>query len=123
MKLEGDLYSITSINAEHGTVKAELSLHANNRIFEGHFPGLPVLPGVCQMQMIKEITEMAINKKTRMTRADNMKFLAVINPLEQSVIEVELTYTTGEPGSIYVNATMTANKLPSFKFRGLFVEV
>jgi 3-hydroxyacyl-[acyl-carrier-protein] dehydratase len=121
MKLQGDLFTVKTRQVENETLFAALELNAMNRIFEGHFPGQPVLPGVCQMQIIKELTENVLGVKTRLAKADSMKFLNVINPIVNNIIDVELTYRPLEAGKIYVTATMTAKDVVCFKFKGLFM--
>ena len=49
-------------------------------IFRGHFPGRPILPGACQVELVREVLNLALKKKYRMVRARNIKFLAVVDP-------------------------------------------
>ena len=37
-----------------------VALNADCEVYQGHFPGEPVCPGVCNIQMIKECTEMLL---------------------------------------------------------------
>lgn len=60
--------------------KISVRLNASHDIFKGHFPGNPITPGVCMIQMIKEITESIVSKKLFMYQCSNVKFMALINP-------------------------------------------
>jgi 3-hydroxyacyl-[acyl-carrier-protein] dehydratase len=61
--LQGDFFIISKIETTEAEIKAELIINARHKIFEGHFPGQPVVPGVCMMQMVKEIIEKVTEKK------------------------------------------------------------
>ena len=37
-----------------------VALNADCEVYQGHFPGEPVCPGVCNIQMIKECTEQCL---------------------------------------------------------------
>ncbi|MBL0181044.1 MAG: 3-hydroxyacyl-ACP dehydratase [Chitinophagaceae bacterium] len=101
-------------------VKAELAINAWHRIFEGHFPGQPVVPGVCMMEMVKEILEQVTGKKTNLVKAQEMKFLAVIDPARNNLISADIKYTAGEDGSINVIASFFKEELIHFRFKGSF---
>ena len=118
--LVNDFFTISKLEKEGSEIKAELVINANHKIFEGHFPGHPVVPGVCMMQMVKEIIEKVIGEKTNLVRAGEMKFLAIINPKENNMIRATLKYNIEENGSMAVSATLFKESLIHFKFKGLF---
>ena len=118
--LVNDFFTISKLEKEGFEVKAELIINADHKIFEGHFPGHPVVPGVCMMQMIKEIIEKVIGEKTNLVRAGEMKFLAIIDPKENNMIRATLKYNIEENGNMAVSATFFKESLIHFKFKGLF---
>ena len=121
MNLQGDFFHVTSISAEGNSAKATIELNPLHQIFEGHFPGIPVVPGVCMMQMIKEMVETVTGKETMLSKSDIMKFLVVINPLENKFIDIELKYNPTITGSLDVTASILVKTIVCFKFKGLFV--
>lgn len=76
------LYTIENKSVDIDQVNYIFEIKVNNKhdIFKGHFPGNPVMPGVCMMQIIKEITQSIVGQKLFMERCSNVKFLALINP-------------------------------------------
>ena len=118
--LENELYRIINMETENGSVKAELEINGNNRIFEGHFPGQPVTPGVCMMQMVKEITEKTVGAPTQLIRADEMKFLSIIDPQKNNRILAEIKYAV-EEDKINVTASLSKDSTTHFKFKGSFL--
>jgi 3-hydroxyacyl-[acyl-carrier-protein] dehydratase len=120
--LLGNFFNINDRTITDNNFKATLEINAMHPIFEGHFPGQPVVPGVCMMQMFKELLETVVEKKTMMRKADFLKFLAVINPLEHPVINVEFSYDTNDKDIISVNGRLYYDAVTFLKFRGEFRE-
>jgi 3-hydroxyacyl-[acyl-carrier-protein] dehydratase len=118
--LQGDFFTISNLTEAGFDVKAELVINAGNKIFEGHFPGRPVVPGVCMMQMVKEIMEQLTGKKSNLIKAHEMKFLAIIDPRQNNIIQATLKYTMESNGTMSVVATLFKEELIHFKFKGLF---
>lgn len=92
-----DFYTLeSSEKAENGSFIAHISLNKNHDIFKGHFPGNPVTPGVCMMQIVKELTEKFTGKKLFLKSASNVKFMAIINPFETPYLTLQLDINEGE---------------------------
>jgi 3-hydroxyacyl-[acyl-carrier-protein] dehydratase len=113
--LLNDFFTINDTVKSETEIWAELLINSNHKIFEGHFPNQPVIPGVCMMQMIKEILETVIGRETNLTQAADMKFLAVINPLENNLIHASIKYTADETGAINIVASLFKDELVHFK--------
>jgi len=90
--LLNNLYTIDQISESEMTIHAKVSLKAEHDIFKGHFPGHPVLPGVCMLEMIKEICSSFLQQHFRISGASIIKFLQMIDPNRDSFIEFEITY-------------------------------
>ena len=118
--LENDFYTITNLQAKDGLANAALEINAGHKIFEGHFPGQPVTPGVCMMQMIKEITEKIVGSKTQLIRADEMKFLSIIDPQKNNHIRAEIKYSITDD-KVTVVASLLKDAVIHFKFKGSFL--
>ena len=117
MILLNDFFKILNYEPSPGSVKARISINKDHKILEGHFPGLPIVPGVCMMQIIREIMEVVIEKSMSLTAADNMKFLSVINPEQNTEVDVSVTYTQETPQQFLVNATLFAGTVTFFKLK------
>lgn len=119
--LLNDFFTINDTVTSETEIWAELLINSDHRIFEGHFPNQPVVPGVCMMQMVKEILEQVIGKETNLKQAADMKFLAVINPQENNLIHASIKYATDESDAVNVVASLFKDELVHFKFKGQFV--
>ena len=104
--LLNDFFTIKEKVSSATEIWAALVINSNHKIFEGHFPGQPVVPGVCQMQMIKEILEQNTGRSTNLIKAADMKFLAVIDPQKNNLIHASIKITTGESGAMNIVASL-----------------
>jgi 3-hydroxyacyl-[acyl-carrier-protein] dehydratase len=92
-----DFYTLeTQEKTENGSFIANIKLNQAHDIFNGHFPGNPVTPGVCMMQIVKELTEEFTGKKLFLKSASNVKFMAIINPFETPELKMQLDINEGE---------------------------
>lgn len=117
-----DFYTIVELdNSDKENIKAIIDLNKNHEIYEGHFPGNPIVPGVCLTQLIKEIMETAENKQLSMVYADNIKFMAVVNPEENNRLQIDLKVKyDNEENLIKVNSVTHFNDQVFYKFKGNF---
>jgi 3-hydroxyacyl-[acyl-carrier-protein] dehydratase len=117
--LKDDFFKIITLESEENLIKAILELNPSHAIFSGHFPAVPVVPGVCLMQMVKEIMEQVLGVETLLKKADNLKFLAVINPQEIKIIHVEVKITKQENEQIFIDAKLFNEVIVFFKMKGI----
>ena len=82
MKLLNSLYSIRSKDVSDPFVRYDIQLDANHLIYQAHFPGEPITPGVCIIQIAKELLEDYLGHELRIELIKNVKFLNVISPTE-----------------------------------------
>jgi 3-hydroxyacyl-[acyl-carrier-protein] dehydratase len=114
--LQNHFYTLTNPNAIEGTnFRTEINLNSKHPIFKGHFPGLPVVPGVCMMAIVKELLQKGVGKKLLLQKADTIKFLALINPNEHPSVDVEIKYVSNDDGTYSTDAVIFADNRPYFK--------
>ncbi len=118
--LQGDFFTISSIQKENDSVKALLELNASHPIFLGHFPGQPVVPGACLLQMVKEIMQSVLDNKLQLIKAHQLKFLSPIDPGKNKDLQAEFIYSISENKEISVSATFLCGGIACFKFSGYF---
>jgi 3-hydroxyacyl-[acyl-carrier-protein] dehydratase len=114
--LLNDFYTISKQENLDGSVKATIVLNPKHQIFQGHFPGHPVVPGVCMMQIIREMMQERTGRKLRIAGADFIKFLTIINPEQNQEVDMTIAYTE-EGGSYSLNASLFSGATVFFKFR------
>ena len=90
--LLNDLYIIESLEGDGNLIRAQVKLIPDHAIFKGHFPGQPVLPGVCMLDMVTEITGEYLHIRLRISEGPMIKFLHMIDPQKNPVIQLEINY-------------------------------
>lgn len=119
--LKNDLYKIILSEHKDCIINTTLELNKNSEIFIGHFPGQPVLPGACMLQMVKEILERTLKIPVRLKKADQVKFLGLINPGINNMLQMNITYKSTDDNNLNITANLTDHKDICFKFRGSFI--
>jgi 3-hydroxyacyl-[acyl-carrier-protein] dehydratase len=99
---------------------AVVSLRDTHPIYQGHFPGNPVVPGVCQIQMIRELVEKAVDQPLKLTESDNIKFLSMINPQANPILEINIQITLVSSTQFLVTASIGSSNALFLKFKGKF---
>ena len=90
--LLNNLYTIQSLSETDHQIEATLQLIADHAIFSGHFPGQPVLPGVCMMEMVAEVLGEFLKSSFRISGGPMIKFLRMIDPRVNPLIHLEIKY-------------------------------
>lgn len=117
--LGGSFYTIGTATHEPGNSQVTIAFNAEHPIFEGHFPGKPVVPGVCMMQTIQEVLEAGLGRKVLLRKANTMKFMNMIDPNQQPEVEVAVQYKNEEAG-VKVTATVKRDATVFMKFQGIY---
>lgn len=102
--LKGFLYTIQNISEANNLVVATVELNEKHEIFKGHFPNQPLLPGVCMLQMVREVLEESLTDKLQLLKADDIRFTAMIDTGENKEIKFEIQYKQAEEKSINITA-------------------
>jgi 3-hydroxyacyl-[acyl-carrier-protein] dehydratase len=116
------IISTIDVSSDFDRVNAVIILKKDHPVFKGHFPGNPILPGVCTVQIIGELLENALKKELMLTRASSIKYLGFINPIITPVIQYELVIKPAGAGIIDCNATISAENKVLCSFKGEYTK-
>lgn len=109
MILQDNLFTILS--QEDGKPAFRVQINKAWPIYEAHFPGNPITPGVCIVQMVQELLQVLLGRKVRLKKAKNVKYLAIISPLEVGELSVVFTKTEPQPdGTLKVQAQVCGDE-------------
>lgn len=118
MLIEG-LYTTESFNTNEEGISAQIRLNPQHEIFKGHFPGKPIMPGVCMIQIIKELTEKSLGKDLFLSVASNVKFMAIINPETDPVLLIDINLSEID-GLFKVKSTTIFGETVALKLSATF---
>lgn len=80
--LKGSFFDIVSKERTETGDRVTVRLNPSHDIFKGHFPGYPITPGVCIVQMATEISSQLQNRPLEFVGAKDIKFLTPIFPAQ-----------------------------------------
>ena len=118
---ENDIFAIESLTHSDGAVNATLMVNPGSDILKGHFPGQPVVPGACMLQLVKDVLEKAVKHQLQLKKADSIKFMSMIVPGAQNELQLVVAYKILEDGAYAVQASLCSGEATCFKFQGIFV--
>lgn len=123
MKLLNDFYSILNSETSENGISVLVKINKAHEIFKGHFPNHPVTPGVCTLQIIKELSENHLEANLLLKTARNVKFMAIINPEKNEDVRFDLSFENSEPDEISIKATVSIDTNPALKFGGIYKKI
>ncbi|WP_286965608.1 3-hydroxyacyl-ACP dehydratase [Flavobacterium sp. UBA4854] len=98
-------------------------VNEKHEVFKGHFPGNPIMPGVCMIQIIKELTESITKSSLMIQSLANVKFMALINPEVTPQLRLELDVTTTEDDLVKVKNTTYFNDTTALKLSTVYKKI
>lgn len=110
MKLLESLYHIEQSEPTASGIRYTVALHPNHIIYQAHFPGQPITPGVCIIRIAQELLSLFRGEALEISILHNVKFLSVINPEITSVINYEIgkLVANDEEHTLKAQVTVTA---------------
>ncbi|MBW6481815.1 MAG: 3-hydroxyacyl-ACP dehydratase [Vicingaceae bacterium] len=113
--LKNDFFEIEKLAHSTGLIVSTIKINSLHTIFDGHFPNNPITPGVVQLQITKEVLEDVFQQELQLKEMKNCKFLAILNPTETPIFDLEINYETIDDVAFQVSAKgTTANESKTF---------
>lgn len=110
MKLNKNLYKIINKETTGEVVTYTIALESSCPIYSAHFPEMPITPGVCQIQMVKELLEDHVNKILVIQGMKNAKFVSVLTPSAKTV-KVSISKVKQEDNQIKAQAVIADDEV------------
>ncbi len=118
-----DLFYIESINKEcENTLAAIVSINGTNPVFSGHFPGKPVLPGVCSLYLVRECMERFLGPEIKYKQIDFCKFPGMADPASPDKIFLRISWEIINDNK-KIKAEMKHGSLAILKLQALLTEI
>lgn len=121
MILQDNLFTIVSQQQEEGNAAFQVRLNPEWPIYKAHFPGHPITPGVCIVQMIQELLQVLVHRELYLRQAKNVKYVAIVSPEEVTELTVTFSKIETQPdGSLKVQAQVANGETLYTKFSATF---
>lgn len=121
--LAGDFFTIEQSEISTGHISAAIRLNPEHPVYEGHFPGMPVVPGVCQVQMVKEILCSAREREFLLSESKMCKFINMMNPKEATGLKCDISWSENPDGEISFSGELADTVRTYLKMKGLLKKV
>lgn len=115
-----DFFTYSLISKNEDQICAEIKLNSQHHIFKGHFPESPIVPGVCQVQMIQEVLNDSLKEAFQLSHAQNIKFLSFINPEVDPLLTLDIKLIKKEDRSLKIKALLSQDSKKCLKISALF---
>ena len=79
-------------------------LNPECKVYEGHFPGEPVSPGVCNIEMLLECAAQVRGYPLRARKISRCRLTTLITPLSHPELELHIDLKEKEPALFVLNA-------------------
>ena len=121
MILQDNLYTIVSQQKENGLDTFRIRLHPEWPIYKAHFPGHPITPGVCIVQMVQELLQECLHRNLILRKAKHIKYVSIISPEEVTDLTVTFSKIETQPdGNLKVQAQIANNETLYTKLSATF---
>lgn len=104
------VYDASSIKKEETAdgYNVSVALDPECFIYKAHFPGHPITPGVCIVQMVSDLLGAVLGKQLEVSALKDAKFLSILSPENDSDVDVTFNnISVADDGSITAQAIVS----------------
>ena len=121
MTLQDNLYTIVSQQQDEASSVFQVRLNPEWPIYKAHFPGHPITPGVCIVQMVQELLQSLVHREVCLRQAKNVKYVSIISPEEITDLAVTFSKIEEQPdGCLKVQAQVASGETLCTKLSATF---
>lgn len=101
---------IIEMDLENNTIKGVKNVTMNEPFFQGHFPGVPIMPGVLILEALAQAGGILVDQKTKNSRialllnVNNAKFRRPVVPGDTLILEAVGLHFSSKGGKIQARA-------------------
>ncbi|MBR1809825.1 MAG: beta-hydroxyacyl-ACP dehydratase [Paludibacteraceae bacterium] len=101
-----DFYTISNCQTDALNGEFEVELRPDCQVYKGHFPGKPVSPGVCSIQMIRECAEHVLDSRLHLRLIKQCRLTLLLSPAltPHLTVVVALLPDSGQDGQYTLDA-------------------
>ena len=121
--IDGSFYTIVGTHDTDSLhIRREIVFRMDHVIFQAHFPDNPIVPGVCTLEIIRQLVSEVVGGEIRIPTVKNMNFLNLMTPAEGKVFTFDIQLvaqsetlfsaktTISDPETIVVKASLLCEK-------------
>lgn len=89
-----------------------VELQADCAVYEGHFPGNPIAPGACNIEMVRRCASIALGRELRISAIRVCKFMMLLRPGQPEQLTIDLRWKNDR-----MDATIWAEDKPAVQLK------
>lgn len=103
-----DIYRIVSAEGQEPSCCFRIAFNLDSLIYRVHFPGNPITPGACQLEIVRQLAGKVLGCNVRILTVRNIKYLQIIDPRVTSEVSVSLSFSeSDDPGQKRLSAIIS----------------
>lgn len=118
MQLKNNYYKINSSHSEADSVLYHVTLLPGCEVYRGHFPGHPVCPGVCNIQMLKECVEDTVGRRLFIDTIKQCRLTAVASPDTCRELGIDIHFLSVGDGRFSIAAKISGSGKTYMEYKG-----
>ena len=123
MLLKDKFYSITNqTDTKHEgsahTAAFRVAILPDCNVYDGHFPGNPVCPGVCNIETIKECTMVLLDQPLRISSIKQCRLTAIATPTVCPEVTITVNASDNGSGTYTIQASIADEKQTYMLYKG-----
>lgn len=101
-----EYYSIISRTLDGLTGLFKVRMNPDCEVYQGHFPGIPVSPGVCNIRMMLDCAGQIVQSPIRVRKINRCRFTTLLSPQSHPEMDVSIELQAKEEGIFILNASI-----------------
>lgn len=119
MKFEDYYYKVYSMHTDWAYSMTEhIAFLPRCDIFGGHFPGRPVCPGACNIQLIKDVAQRLTGRRLLVSAIRQCRFTALLTPDTCPEVDVQVDITARTESGYSITARISDGRQTYVEFKG-----
>lgn len=115
--LKDSYFRIIDRSCEGNNHQFTITLLSDHPIYNGHFPGNPISPGVCSIQMIRECCEEILESKVALKSISQCRFITLLTPDKGERLTIDIALTEAED-NVKITAAIADGNSQYVSFKG-----
>jgi 3-hydroxyacyl-[acyl-carrier-protein] dehydratase len=113
------LYQISNLAIKESSFSAEITFDPSHPVFQGHFPGQPIVPGVVLVEISAAVLSLVTGKELIVKEASVIKFLRVIEPIKQLTVMINGSVIEEDHAVYKADMSFSAGEAVFAKLKGI----
>lgn len=118
MLLDNRFYKILKERADGLSGTYDIAILPDCSVYDGHFPGDPVCPGVCNIETIKECAMRLTGERLLIKTIKQCRLTAIASPTVCPEVTVTVSATKSDDNTYTVLASIQDSKQTYMEYKG-----